>query len=118
MKWIAILFLWCFGLSAQAKDWTDDERKMFIASQMLITADWLQTRNIARNPDSYKEYNPILGEHPTVGSVNVFFLSQLVGNYYLTEYFAENRMVWLQVHNVIRGGVVVRNASIGISMRF
>lgn len=39
----------------------------------LLAADWLQTRTIARNPDRWTETNPILGPHPSVGRVNVYF---------------------------------------------
>ena len=38
----------------------------------LQTADWMQTRQIAKDP-AYYEYNPILGNHPSMGKVNRYF---------------------------------------------
>lgn len=43
------------------------------AAVLLLCADWSQTRYIAKHPDTCREINVILGPHPTVGSVNVYF---------------------------------------------
>lgn len=37
--------------------------------------DWAQTRTIAKSPHQFHETNPFLGEHPSVGKVNNYFLS-------------------------------------------
>ncbi len=40
---------------------------------VLHCVDWLQTRNIAKTPDRWREKNPILGRHPTLKQVNWWF---------------------------------------------
>jgi len=45
-----------------------------------IVADWGQTRTIAMNPQLYREKNPVIGEHPSLGRVNAWFLGSLVVN--------------------------------------
>jgi hypothetical protein len=42
---------------------------------VLQTADWAQTRTIADNPQSFHEYNQVLGRHPSIGAVNTYFLA-------------------------------------------
>ena len=117
MKWITVLLMWA-GLSAQAREFTEDENKMFIASQVLTVADWMQTRDIARRTDDFHETNPLLGRYPSMGTVNTYFVASLVGNYYFTNYLDEHRMVWLKIHNISRGATVINNASIGLKMSF
>lgn len=40
---------------------------------ILLGVDWLQTLQIARNPYRWGEMNALLGEHPSVSRVNVYF---------------------------------------------
>lgn len=41
-------------------------------------ADWLQTLTIAKHPDLFTEFNPILGKHPSVARVNIYFASFII----------------------------------------
>lgn len=117
MKWIfALLMGVC--VAAHAGDWTDSERNMFVLNETLLVTDWLQTRNIVKRPDIFYESNPILGRHPSMGAVNTFFAAQLVGSYYLADYLGKDRMLWLQINTVVRGANMIRNNSIGLTMRF
>jgi hypothetical protein len=40
---------------------------------VLLFIDWGQTKTIARNPTTRREMNPILGPHPSVKKVNIYF---------------------------------------------
>lgn len=41
--------------------------------QALHYIDYRQTIEIAEHPDQFKERNPILGSHPSKGTVNTYF---------------------------------------------
>lgn len=40
---------------------------------LMLVLDWKQTLVIARNPDKWREINPILGDHPSPLRVHVWF---------------------------------------------
>lgn len=54
---------------------------------VLLAADWRQTIVIIRNPDRWREINPLLGEHPGAGRANIYFASCFIavvaGAYFL-----------------------------------
>ena len=58
----------------------------------LLAVDWLQTRFIAKNPARFHEINPILGKHPSLRVVNVYFACcialALAGAYFLPFWWA------------------------------
>jgi hypothetical protein len=91
---------------------------MFWASQIIITTDWLQTREISAHPEKWHELNPIFGRNPSIGKVNGIFLTQLIANYYLTDYLGQYRMIYLKGTIIIRGAIVARNAYLGIDLHF
>jgi len=39
----------------------------------LLVVDWLQTRFIADHPERFTESNLILGEHPSLRAVDIYF---------------------------------------------
>jgi hypothetical protein len=91
---------------------------MFIASEALITVDWMQSRTIAKHPDQWTEYNRILGRHPSLGKTNALFITELVANYYLTDALGKNRMIWLKSAVIVEATFVIRNRYLGIKMEF
>ena len=111
---IALLFAW----PAQARDWTNEELGWGAAAAAVRLADWAQTRNIVRNPDRFREVNPLIGEHPSRGRVDGVFILGSALLFAAAHYFPEYRKSILQVYVVIGGGVVARNASIGVKMSF
>jgi hypothetical protein len=48
-----------------ADEWSTQDKSLEATWQILHFIDWRQTRTIAKNPDKYREMNPILGEHPS-----------------------------------------------------
>ncbi len=117
MKTLALCLL-LLALPAQARDWTNEELGWGAAAAAVRLADWAQTRNIVRNPDRFREVNPLIGEHPSRGRVDGVFILGSALLFAAAHYFPEYRKSILQVYVVIGGGVVARNASIGVKMSF
>lgn len=106
-------------ISTPAFAWSDGDTKREAVYLTLHTMDWLQTREIARNPARWYETNSILGEQPSIGRVNNYFA--LTGLAHILVSKALNpkyRKVFQYVTIGIEGGVVVHNYSIGIEVRF
>ena len=84
-------------------------------------ADWGQTRSIANHCQvgTYYETNPILGECPTVQTVNAYFLGTALlhaGVAYMLP--KKYRRIFQSTTIAAQVGVVSSNASIGIQMHF
>src|SRR5690606_23306335 len=52
-----------FGVAA--REWTAEEQWTAAAAASLLVVDWAQTRYIAKNPEKWRELNPMLPDHPT-----------------------------------------------------
>lgn len=61
-----------------------------IAWQSLHAVDTYQTMNIARNPDCFREADPltraIVGEHPSTGEVAAVMVAYSLGHWYVSRY--------------------------------
>ena len=104
--------LFCSPVKAEAPS---TEQK--VAAAVLLTADWLQTRYIARHPDRYYEFNPLLGKHPSIGAVNNHYLAVGLLGYGLTELGVCNRYCY-NVFIAFEAANVARNFSIGVRFQF
>lgn len=51
---------------------------LLMCLSLALSIDWLQTRVIAANPLRFYELNPILGRHPSLRRVNIYFSAWLV----------------------------------------
>jgi len=78
---IPFLFLLLAG-QARADEWTSKDTAWEATYLLLHIADWGQTLYIAEHPDQYYETNidKIIGEHPTRGSVNTYFLFMAIAH--------------------------------------
>ena len=85
-----------------------------LAANTTLAADWIQTREIARNPNYY-ETNPLLGKYPSQNDVNKYFIASIaitnvvgellppkLGNYF---YFSVAAVETVQVTKNMRIGV-------------
>jgi hypothetical protein len=115
---ICVLLLLCGQSYAQNRPWSEDEKRLFYVHSALVVADWSQTRQIAKNPLDYREYNPILGKHPSVEKVDLLFAASLVGSYYLFDSMDENRQKYLITASIVRGVVVGHNLNLGLRIGF
>lgn len=119
MKYLlALLMMISTSVYADFDSWSTTDKSLFAAHTALVVADWGQTRYISQHPDRYQETNPILGPHPQQQSVDLFFLTQLIGSYYLLDYFKNDRTVLLIGLTIARGVTVQNNAQLGVKMGF
>ena len=105
--------------AAQYANWTPADKALLATSTALLIVDWGQTRYIAKNPDRFHELNPILGRHPSVGRVNTYFATAIIGNYLLADWLGPtNRKLYLGGITALETVVVIRNNGIGIKVAF
>ncbi len=77
MKTGAIIIALVFALAAAAgagEKWTTTDVLLETTFVAGLAMDYAQTQHIARNPTKYTEENPILGEHPSKGRVNAYYV--------------------------------------------
>jgi len=83
-------------------------------------ADWNQTLQIARNPNSYYERNIVLGSHPSVSQVNAYFAVSAISLLVLSRYLSpEDRTMLFGAWTAIEVYTVGRNrVSLGLRLTF
>ena len=85
----------------------------------LHTIDWGQTLTIADNPDKHSERNPILGEHPSRGSVNLYMGAWWIAHPIITYLLPSDwRKYWIGGSLIGTGYCVFHNNSVGIGVGF
>lgn len=57
-----------------APDFDIYDKALAVSAATAMAMDWRQTQVIAMNPGRWRELNPVLGEHPSIGQVNRHFL--------------------------------------------
>ena len=85
---IAALLL-CFSnlVNAQWSTWTPEQRQWYVASNVMLLADWSTTRDMTRRYDEgYYERNIILGKRPSRDELDLYFFSVLIGHYFMTDW--------------------------------
>lgn len=97
-------------------DWTTLDKTLLVASTAANMVDWGQTRTIAMNPDKWGEQNPLLGDHPSLGSVNAYFITRLILVPVIAHYLPEYRTAILSVWLMAGVGYATHNHAIGIKM--
>ena len=102
-----------------AQDWSNADTARQLAYYLFHGADWGQTRYIARHPQ-FKETNPILGERPSIGKVNNYFLATGLAHALLMATLPPEARKWAQYGTIgIEAGQVRRNKiNYGIGMDF
>ena len=113
-----VLTLALLALPAHAHDWTDSEKRWAAAWLATRAVDWAQTRYVARHPDRFRELNPFLGDHPSLGTVNRSFVLTTAAGLLAAHYLPAYRKQMLQVWFAVGVGMTVRNAAIGIRLEF
>lgn len=115
----AALLALCLAVTpAYAADWTPHEKGWAAAALTFTLMDWAQTRHIARHPDRWRELNPLLPQHPTLGQVNRHFIRSIAAGAALVYFLPEYRLPILKTITVVQFGVTARNAYLGIRMEF
>jgi hypothetical protein len=103
---------------AHAGDWSAQEKHLLVGALTLHACDWVQTRDIARNQARYYESNPLLGESPSSARVNNYFAGTAIATTLAAHLLPRYRRAILTGALVIESSAVVRNQSIGVSIKF
>jgi len=103
-----------------AGHWTPKDVARQLAFEGLLVLDWGQTLDISARPGEYREYNPVLGDHPSRGDVNRYFLTCALVQFAIAHYLGHGalRSAWQYSGIGLEAGVVANNRSIGLSVRF
>ena len=89
-----------------------------VSANTLLTADWLQTRYIAKD-DDYYETNGILGEQPTDAEVNQYFITSLLLTNGIGYVLPDDMQDYFYLTvAVVEGVQVLDNYRIGIRFEF
>ena len=110
--------LMCFGV-ARADDWTTQDTIRQVALQTALTADWMQTRQIAKHPESWYETNAMLGDHPSVARVNQYFIASSLVAYGIARALPEKwRLPYQYLYIGYEGNFFANNLRFGINVEF
>ena len=118
---LAVAALLACAANANAADpWSNTDKVLAGAFLSSLTADYLQTRQIAREPDRwYEQNNPLLGDQPSVSRVNLIFLTSAVVTLGVAHLLPSKwRKVLLVSGTVVEAGFAAHNARIGLKVGF
>lgn len=114
-----IFLIAVFSGTVSASDWKEADTDRQIAYLLLHAVDWGQTRNIARNPHEYYEFNPLLGEHPSVKRVDSYMLASALTHTAISYVLPPKwREAFQQVTLSVKSGLVDHNFSIGLRIDY
>lgn len=120
-RWIIAVFTLlatvtpCHAAELSSPSGLTDLGRLEVAYQVAAAADWMQTITIARNPDTWHETNPILGQHPSAAQVNAYFVACGLLHVAITKALpADYAAVWQFVTISVEAGFVTHNRSLGI----
>jgi hypothetical protein len=116
-----IALLWCCSpaRALAADPWSDADKTREAVYLILHAADWGQTRSIADSPESYRENNPFLGEHPTQKRVDAYFAATALLHIGITHVLpADWRPAFQYFFIGLESGVVVNNYRAGVRINF
>lgn len=117
---VIVLILVMMASSAEAADkWTTGNYALEGVYLGALAIDWMQTRNIARHPDRFKEYNPILGSHPHSDKVDLICLGSALGHVLVTHMLPEEyRPYWQWSTAALEVSAVGWNFNAGIAAKW
>lgn len=118
IRYLTASLLLCASMSAHA--WSEADTKRETTYLILHAIDWVQTLDISGQcPDRFVETNPILGECPSRGEVNRYFLLTGIAHYGVARLLPPKQRRWFQYITIgIEAGVVAHNLNIGLHVRF
>lgn len=124
----SILAVLSFSSNAGYFDWSEEDKKLFIASNAAIALDWSTTRNMSKRYDEgFYEKSGILlkaigGEQPKTSTVDLFFVARLAANYFITDYLnqyqPQYKKPYLYVTTITHFGAGINNINIGLKVDF
>lgn len=123
MKYVALLvcaYMAFTGRTAAAADsWSKQDMALQATYTALHIIDWGQTRYIAKNPKTFFERNAILGKHPTVDKVDMYFAGTLIAHALVTHFLPDKYRPWWQLATIsMEGYCVNHNFKAGVRVAF
>ena len=97
--------------------WTDAEKAMFVAAEVLNFIDIAQTKKATTRPDYY-ETNPILGHYPSKDKLTIYWLAVSYNLYVLADNNPEYRKQIFGIVIGLESLVISHNAKIGLTFSF
>ena len=119
-KLLAAASLAALTAVANAGDpWSEVQQASGIALGTLLVVDYLQTRQIAKQPEVYHELNPVLGKHPSISTVNTYFAGVAILGYLTLDALPSDMRSWaLGAGIVLELTVTADNNTIGLKARW
>ena len=127
MKKIFIAYCLLFASNSFAFDsFTKEDIALQSTFTIITIVDYGQTLNIAKHPNTWKETNLILGEHPKEKAVNIYF-PVAIGAHAVVSYLIPNscqifsikcRTIWQYSSIAVELKPVISNFAIGINSTF
>lgn len=116
---IFLLLLWFCPSCSYANQWTQTDTSREVIWLGLHIIDWGQTLDAARNPQQYKEINPVIGTHPSVGKVNIYMGAWVTAHPVISYILPPKwRLYWQWIGIIVKTGCVINNNAIGLQVRF
>ncbi len=114
----AVIIFFVITSVSFADPFTTQDKILEATYLSLHVIDWGQSQHIARNPDRFNEINPILGSHPTAGSVNTYMLVSGLLHPAISYVLPQPYRKWFQYGTLgIKAGLVGNNIAIGAGLR-
>ena len=117
MKYLALLLLLSFNISAA--EWSKEDQQRQLIYTFVHVLDWAQTLEIASSSGAFFEKNKILGKHPTRTKVNIYMSLTLAGHWAIAKNINKKHRRSFQLTSI---GVifltVLRNQYLGLTIRF
>jgi len=122
-KYILIIMLFLIstipGAGICADPWTPAQKYAQAGITAMQIIDWGQTRNIASHPESFRESNPIMGNHPSKGSVDAYFLLSIPVHILATHFTPSKYRKYIQAIQIGSSGYcITENFRIGLGVKF
>lgn len=95
------------------------ENPAYYASNLGLGIDWLQTRQIAKNPDKWtEEWSWVLDEHPSEKAVDNYFAGAIAGNILIHKLLGEKeRKAFGAALTALELGAIINNHNLGIRIK-
>ena len=102
-----------------AENWTKKDTYTELAFLSIHFLDYQTTIDIAKKPNLYVEKNIILGEHPSIGRVNTYFISTAIIHPIISYYLPKKYRKTFQYFSIgVSTLAVTNNLSCGLKFQF
>lgn len=115
---LSIIIMICWPPScAEAAEWDTTDKALFAGLVTLQVVDTLQTNEIKKHQDQFRETNPLYGNPPNMAQV-VAVKTLITGAVYYVAKDSPNRKLILGVADALMLSVVLNNYSVGVRINF